>query len=58
MRGSGLKLHQGRFWLDISRNFFTERVAQHWNMLPREAVESPALVVFKQHVDIELSSIV
>lgn len=57
MGGDGLKLHQGRFRVDVRKNL-SERVVMQWHRLPREVVESPFLEMFKNRVDMALGGMV
>ena len=44
--------------MDISKNFFSERVMRHWNRIPWEVMESASLEVFKKCVDMTLNYMV
>ena len=44
--------------LNIRKNFYSEKVTRHWNMLPREMVVSPSLEVFKERIDVVVRDIV
>jgi len=56
--GNGMKLHQGKFRLDVRNRFFTQRVIGHWNRLSREVVTAPSLSEFKDHLNDILSDMV
>ena len=57
-RGNGFGLHQGRFKLDIRKHFISVRAVRQCHRLPREAVESLFLEVFKKRVDAALREMV
>ena len=58
MRGSGFKLEEGRFRLDIRKKLFTVRVMRHWNWLVSEVEKAPSLEAFKARLDGALSNLV
>ena len=41
----------------MRKNFFTLRVTEPWNRLPRGVVDSPALEIFKTRLDAVLCSL-
>jgi len=57
-RGSGLKLEEGRFRLDIRNKLFTVRIVKHWNRLPSKTVNAPSLAAFKVRLDESVSNLV
>jgi len=53
-RGNGHKL---KLCLNIRKDFFTLRVMEHWNRLPREVMDSPSLEIFKTRLNEVLCSL-
>jgi len=52
-----LKLEHRKFCTNMQKNFLTVMLTDHWNRLPREAVESPSLQIFKTCLDAYLCKI-
>ena len=50
-RSNGLKLEHRKLLIKMRKNFFTVRVTEYWNRLPREVVESPSLEIFKTYLN-------
>lgn len=57
-RGNSLRLLQGRFRLDIRKNFFTENVVKHWSRLSRKVMKLPSLEILERHEDVALKDMV
>jgi len=47
----GTNLEHRKFQLNTRKNFFTLGVTEPWTRLPRGAVESPSLEIFKPCLD-------
>jgi len=56
-RGNGHKLRHRKLQLNMRKNFFSLKMMEHWNRLPREIVESPSLEIFKTRLDDVLCSL-
>ena len=50
-RGHCYKLSKQRCKGERRRNFFTQRVINHWNKLPQEVIEADSVNSFKNKLD-------
>jgi len=51
---NGQTLKHRRLYLSVRKHFFTPMVTKYCHRMPREAVESPSLEIFKNHLHMGL----
>ncbi|KFV74836.1 hypothetical protein N308_06981, partial [Struthio camelus australis] len=54
---NGHKLKYKKFHSNIRKSFFTVRVVEHWNRLPKEVAQSLSLEIFETQLDSVLGSL-
>ena len=52
-----LKLEHRKFHTNMQKNFFTVRMTEHCNSLPREVVQPPSMEVFQTQLDADLCNL-
>ena len=57
-RGNGFMLKKGRFRLNVSGKFFSEKAVRCCNRLLREVVDAPLLELFKARLNGTLGNLV
>ena len=50
-RNNGFKLKGKRFQTNVAKHYFTNRVVEDWNRLPKPVVESKNVEMFKNRLD-------
>lgn len=50
-RDDDFEVKEGRFRLEMRKIYFTMRMVEHWNRLPRGVVDAPLLGTFKVRMD-------
>lgn len=57
-RDDDFEVKEGRFRLEMRKIYFTMRMVEHWNRLPRGVVDAPLLRTFKVRMDEGLRNLV
>jgi len=52
LRGHSLKLYKKSSRLELRKHSFSQRIADHWNKLPDDAVSAATISTFKRRLDI------
>ena len=55
-RGHDLKIYKQHTRLNVRKYFFTERIINDWNKLPKEAIKAKNINAFKNIIDKEFHS--